>query len=335
MSDMSLDDLKNLLENLFWGDILSSFREPKRKNNAGKKKTFTKIMFVKACILKSHLAIEDDTELAKRMKENPNYVRFCGMQRAPSHNVLSAFQKRHARAFEKMFEWLDKILEEDGHFVDDALCHDGTDIALDKPQSGADPMMFGAKSNNKKFYGFWLMLSCSYRTPLPRKFTFDKARIGQITLTKQHLTSGQICRNPNNPFMFYDGIFDTKEIMELTLSVQKKIPMIAFNPRGGTIEKFTDLPLDDWRFDFNPFLRCPLFFKKEFKKRTAVERFNSEVKLTGLITRIRTKAKKTNRKNRTRIIKTMLVLGLIHKQLCYLAQHRRKTFQQPLCAYAQ
>ncbi|KAF0152370.1 MAG: hypothetical protein FD188_3408 [Ignavibacteria bacterium] len=335
MNNLSLDDLKNLLENLFWGDILLSFREQKQKNNAGRKKSFTKLMLVKASILKSELDIEDDTELAKRMKENPNYVRFCGMSRAPSHNVLSAFQRRHTRAFEKMFEWLDKIIEDDGHFVDDALCHDGTDITLDKPQSDADPMMFGAKSNNKKFYGFWLMLSCSYRTELPRKFTFDKARIGQITLTKQHLTSGQICNNSNNPFMFYDGIFDTREIMELTVSEQKKIPMVAFNARGGAIEKFTDLPPDDWRFEYNPFLRCELFFKKEFKKRTAVERFNSMVKLNGLITRVRTKAKKTNRKNRTRIIKTMVTLGLIHKQLCYLAQHRRKTFQQPLCAYAQ
>ncbi len=246
-------------------------------------------MLVKASILKSELKIEDDTELVKRMKENPNYVRFCGMPRAPSHNVLSAFQKRHTRAFEKMFEWLDKIIEDDRHFVDDALCHDGTDIALDKPQSDADPMMFGAKSNNKKFYGFWLMLSCSYRTELPRKFTLDKARIGQITLTKQHLTSGQICNNSNNPFMFYDGIFDTREIMELTVSVQKKIPMLAFNARDGAIEKFTDLPPDDWRFEYNPFLHCELFFKKEFKKRTAVERFNSMVKLNGLITRVRTK----------------------------------------------
>ncbi len=74
---------------------------------------------------------------------------------------------KHAfsRAFEKMFEWLDKIIEDDGHFVDDALCH--------------------------------------------------------------------------------DGIFDTREIMKLTVSEQKKIPMVAFNARGGAIERFTDLPPDD------------------------------------------------------------------------------------------
>lgn len=321
MEELNLLNLKNLLKFLAWNEILSYFREPKHKSNAGRKKEFTKPMLIKAVILKTHLKIEDDTELARRMQENPVYVDFCDMPRAPSHNILSSFQKKHQRAFEVMFENLDGTLEKMDCFVEDALCHDGAHIPLEKPQSNADPEMFGARSNKKKFYGYWMMLSTSFRTGLARKYTIGKARIGQINLTKKHLTYGQICSNPNNPFMFFDGIFDNKDIAAMTVFEQEKIPMIAYNPKNGEIKKFTELPEDDWRFDYNPLLRCEAFIKKQFKKRTAVERTNGKVKNHGLISRIGIKAKKVHRKNRDRILKNMVTISLIYEQLCFMVKY--------------
>ena len=62
---------------------------------------------------------------------------------------------------------------------------------------------------------------------------------------------------------------------------QEKIPMIAYNPKNSSVKTFTELPDDDWRFEYNPFLKCEAFFRKQFKKRTAVERTNGKVKNFG------------------------------------------------------
>ena len=85
-------------------------------------------------ILQDLECIEDDTEMACRLKVNIYYRNFCGfIQNTPSHDRLSDFKRETpARVWRKIFYTLDAMLEEKGYFDGSDHSIDGTAIELDK-----------------------------------------------------------------------------------------------------------------------------------------------------------------------------------------------------------
>ncbi|GCC11427.1 hypothetical protein IPdc08_01482 [archaeon] len=61
-----------------------------------------------------------------------------------------------------------------------------------------------------------------------------------------------------------------RKIVELN-----KVPVILYNPRKSKIKKAKELPDDNWRLEYTPFLKDAKEFNKRYRPRTASERENS------------------------------------------------------------
>jgi len=304
-----------------------------RFSRRGRKKDFEEVKLVKAFILKSYLLIDDNTILVKRLHENKDYLQFCDLRKIPSHDILSKFEKRFSYKFMQIFEFLDDILEYNNIFENDDISFDGTDIPVPfKNKQSAHRYHFGAKSNKKKFHGFWLMIAASIKYQIPRRFVLGYGREGQINLAKRMLAEKQIDNSKGNIFIIMDGIFDFSEMHEIIISNQHKIPIIGYNQRRSGITERANLPSTDWHFKINPVYKNNKFVEEEFKKRTSIERVNSYSKIYTPICLIQNKIKKSQTIKKT-IVENMIVFSFIVEQFKLLAKIQAKQVQSTLNSY--
>ncbi len=325
--------LKSLFDSFDWVPI-SLILGKSRFSRRGRKKEFKSVNLFRAFVLKSYLLVDDNTSLVKRLKENRSYLEFCGLTKVPSHDVLSKFERKYSHKFLDIFEFLDDILEKNKVFEHDDLSFDGTDIpVLIKHKQTPHRYHFGAKSNRKKFHGFWLMILASVKHQLPRRFAVGYAREGQINLAKELFNQKQIDESKNNTFIIMDGIFDFKEMHEIIILIQHKIPLIAYNKRRSAFHERIDLPSEDWHFELNPIYKNNEFVVEEFKKRTSIERVNSHSKLYTPLCLIQNKVKKSQTIKKT-TVETIVCFAFISEQFKLLSRIGAKQAQKQLSLYS-
>ena len=300
----------------------------------GRRKDFELVNLFKVFVLKSYLLIDDNTIIVKRLSENKEYLEFCGLRKIPSHDTLSRFERNFSHKFIIIFECLDDILELTGIFENDDLSFDGTDIPVPKKNNqSAHRYHFGAKSNRKKFHGFWLMIVASIKYQIPRKFSVGYAREGQINLAKRLFMEKQIDNSKRNIFIIMDGIFDFAEMHEIIISIQQKIPIIGYNKRRSGIPERANLPSTDWHFRLNPVYKNDKFIQEEFKRRTSIERVNSYSKIYTPICLIQNKIKKSQTIKKT-TVENIVVFSFILEQIKLLEKIHAKKVQSTINDYA-
>lgn len=331
LKEVSLQDLKKIVIEFDWVPVAEILK--RNSDSRGKKSMFKAVNCLRAFILGAHLEIEDDTELARRIAQQKEYQEFCGASKSPSHDVLTKFRNNYRYKIEKVFYYLDDLLESLGAFEDDSLSFDGTDIPVPiKNKVSPHRYHFGAKSDNKKFHGFWLMIATSVKHQIARSFEVGYARTGQIELCKSLLSYRRIDDSKDNFYFFLDGIFDCEEIYNLVLEKQGKLPIIAYNKRCSSYDTIKDLPKDDWRFIYNPLLHFPSFISLIYKQRDSSERLNGHAKMYTLISRIANKVKKSHtiRKN---TVEHIVTFTFILEQLKLLTLYKDKLRQKTLCDF--
>ena len=328
LKDVSFYDLKGLVEKLDWVPISEILK--KNKDCRGKKSVFSPVMCFRAYVLGALFEIEDDTELARRIAQNKDHMAFCGMPKAPSHDVLTDFRNNYKHKIRKAFDYFDDLLESLGAFKEDSLSNDGTDVPVPiKHNQSPHRYHFGAKSDKKKFHGFWLMITCSVKHQISRSFEIGYGREGQITVCKDMLSYRRIDSSKENYYFFMDGIFDCQEIYKLVLEGQGKLPIIAYNKRGSSYESIEELPNDDWRFLYNPLLHFPNYFYFIYTNRTSSERVNSHSKTYTLISRIANKVKKEKTILKS-TVEHIVTFTFILEQLKLLTAYKDKLRQKTL-----
>lgn len=328
LKDISFHDLKRFVEEFDCVPVSEILT--RNKDQRGKKSVFTPVMCFKAFILQAHLEVEDDTELARRIAHNKEYLEFCGMPKTPSHDILSDFKNKYGHKTKKVFDYFDDMLESLGAFKNDSLSNDGTDVPVPiKNNQSPHQYHFGAKSDNEKFHGFWLMIACSVKRQIARSFEVGYAREGQITVCKDMLNYRRIDDSKENYFFFMDGIFDCHEIYNIVLEKQGKIPIIAYNKRGSSYESIEELPEDDWRFMFNPLLNFPDYILFISRQRSSSERLNGHAKTYTLISRIANKVKKSKTILKS-TVEHIVTFTFILEQLKLLTEYKDKLRQKTL-----
>lgn len=331
-NNKEFEDLKSVIQTFDWIPIVEIFGKT-RFSHRGRKKDFNPVNLFRAFILKSYLLVDDNTILTKRLQENKSYLEFCGLGKVPSHDTLSKFERKFSHKFTDIFNFLDDILEKSEAFDNDDMSFDGTDIPVPmKTKQSPHRYHFGAKSDKKKFHGFWLMILASIKHQIARRFLVGYAREGQINLAKELFSQNQIDESKNNIFIIMDGIFDFREMHEIIILVQHKIPLIGYNKRRSGIEKRIDLPSTDWHFKMNPVYKNDKFVVEEFKKRTSIERVNSYSKLYTQICLIQNKIKKSQTIKKT-TVENMIVFSFILEQFKLLSKIKRNQVQKLLLLY--
>lgn len=328
LKDVSFDDLKRIIEEIDWVPIAEILK--KNKDSRGRKTIFKPANCFRAFILGAYLEIEDDTELARRISQHKEYQEFCGISGAISHDVLTDFRSNYKHLIKKVFYFFDDLLESLNAFKNDALSCDGTDIPVPfKNNQSPHRYHFGAKSDNDKFHGFWLIIANSVKHQISRDFEVGYGREGQITLCKDILKYRRIDDSKDNFYFFLDGIFDCEEIYSLVLEKQGKLPIIGYNKRGSSYETIEELPKDDWRFYYNPLLHFPSYIFLIYKQRDSSERLNSHLKIYTAASRIANKV----RKSRTILKNTvehLVTFTFILEQLMLLIEYKDKLRQKTL-----
>lgn len=324
--------LKRFFDEFDWlpvTEILGKTRFSRR----GRKRAFSTIGLLKAFLLKAYLSVDDNTILVKRFRENNCYLEFCGFQKVPSHDTLSKFERKFFHKLEYIFVFLDDLLEQSGVFDNDDMSFDGTDIVVPiKIKQSPHRYHFGAKSNKKKFHGFWLMILASVKHQIPRRFLVGYAREGQINLAKELFYEKQVDNSKNNIFIIMDGIFDFQEMHQKIISVQHKIPLIGYNKRRSKFENRIDLPSTDWHFKINPVYKNNEFVINEFKKRTSIERVNSHSKNYTPICLIQNKIKKSLTIKKT-TVESIIFYSFMLQQFRLLSKLQTKQTQKTLFIY--
>ncbi len=324
--------LKGFFEAFDWLPIIELLGKT-RFSRRGRKREFPAVGLFRAFILKAYLLIDDNTILVKRFRENKEYLDFCGFKRMPSHDVLSKFERKFSYKFCDIFNFLDDLLEKNGAFENDDLSFDGTDIPVPfKSKQSPHRYHFGAKSDRKKFHGFWLMILASIKHQIARRFIVGYAREGQINLAKELFKQKQIDDSKSNIFIIMDGIFDFREMHEIITFEQHKIPLIGYNKRRSGIEERINLPSTDWHFQINPVYKNNDFVIEEFKRRTSIERVNSYSKIYTQICLIQNKIRKSHTIKKT-TVETIIVFSFILEQFRLLTKLQIKQIQQPLSIY--
>jgi hypothetical protein len=326
------EHLKRCLDTFDWLPIVEIFGKT-RFSRRGRKQEFSCIKLYRLFLLKSYLLIDDNTILIKRLEENNAYLEFCNLTKIPSHDVLSKFEAKYNYIFEKVFEFLDDLLEKNGAFNDDDMSFDGTDIPVAfKNKVSPHRYHLGAKSNRKKFHGFWLMILASIKHQIARRYIVGYARVGQINLAKEIFTQKQIDDSKANYFIVMDGIFDFKEMHEIVISMQHKIPLIGYNQRRSGIPERINLAKNDWHFLINPVYKNNDFIIQEFKKRTSIERVNSYSKLYTQICLIQNKIKKSHTIKKT-TVENMISFSFMLEQFRLLSDMKIGKIQKKLDTY--
>ncbi len=325
--------LKRFFETFDWLPINALFGK-NRFSQRGRIKDFSNLGLFKAFVLKSYLLIDDNTLLVKRFRENKLYLEFCNLQKIPSHDTLSRFERNYSYKFVQIFEFLDEVLEKCGAFENDDSSFDGTDIPVPfKNKQTPHRYHFGAKSSKKKFHGFWLMILASIKYQVARRFVVGYAREEQIRLAKGLFKQKQFDKSKNNIFIIMDGIFDFQEMHEIIIDIQHKIPIIGYNKRRSGIEERINLPTTDWHFKINPVYKNDEFIVHEFKRRTSIERVNSYSKLYTQINLIPIKIKKSQTIKKT-TVENIVVFSFMLEQFKLLAKIQTKQVQQTINVYS-
>ncbi|MBI4980587.1 hypothetical protein HZC30_03465 [Candidatus Woesearchaeota archaeon] len=324
--------LKSFFDAFDWVPITEILGKT-RFSRRGKKKIFAPANLFRAFVLKSYLLVDDNTILVKRLQENKNYLDFCNLNIIPSHDVLNNFEKNYVHKFVAVFEFLDDLLEKNHAFEDDDMSFDGTDIPVPfKLKQSPHRYHFGAKSDKKKFHGFWLMILASVKHQIARRFIVGYAREGQINLAKELLNQKQIDESRNNIFIIMDGIFDFREMHEIVISIQHKIPIIGYNQRRSGIPERINLPSLNWHFQINPVYKDNSFILEEFKKRISIERVNSYSKIYTPICLIQNKIKKSQTIKKT-TVENIVVFSFMLEQFKLLARMNARQAQKQLSFY--
>lgn len=326
--NVSFCHLKRLVEEFDWLPIAEILT--RNRDTRGRKTLFTPIMCFRAFVLGAYLEVEDDTELTRRIISNKEFIDFCGMPKAPSHDILTHFRKKYHHQIQKVFDYFDDLLESLGVFNNDNSSIDGTDIPVPiKNKQSPHRYHFGAKSDKKKFHGFWLMIASSVKRQIPRSFIVAYAREGQITACKDLLNYRRIDNSKDNFFFFLDGIFDCEEIYNLVLEEQGKLPIVAYNKRGSSFEDISKLPKDNWRFMYNPLLHYPDHIKKIYKQRNSSERVNGHSKIYTLIKEIANKVRKSHTILKG-TVEHIVTFTFVLEQLKLLTEYKDKLRQKTL-----
>lgn len=313
LKQISLDVIKN---NTDW-ETLAKLVKKKKKTRAGRPQDYTDEQMLRLVILQDREDILYDTDMERKLKRNRDYRDFCDFgKKVPSHDTITRFKKRLAPdKWKNLFDGLDNELDKHGYFGDDDLTGDGTDIPLPEHVKIAT---YGAKSNNKKFFGMWLMTVNSMKREIVRDFNIGTAKIGQIPLMLDLLNELNIDTSKNE-YLILDGIFDTYDIMYVISRKLELIPIIPYNPRNSSVKEAKDLGADNWRVIFNPSIRNEEKFNEEFKQRTGVERENSRLKWWTLLGRLYEKARIACRIT-GRYIVNQMIISLIARQVSALAE---------------
>jgi len=326
--EVSFYDLKRIIEEIDWVPIAEILK--RNKDSRGRKTIFKPVNCFRAFILGAYLEIEDDTELARRISHHKEYQEFCGISRAVSHDMLTDFRGSYKHLIKKVFYYFDDLLESLGAFKDDALSCDGTDIPVPfKNNQSPHRYHFGAKSDKKKFHGFWLMIANSVKHQISRDFDVGYAREGQIEICKDMLKYRRIDESKDNFYFFLDGIFDCEEIYSLVSEKQGKLPIIGYNKRGSSYETIEELPKDDWRFFYNPLLNFPSYIFMIYKQRDSSERLNSHLKIYTVASRIANKVRKSHTILKS-TIEHMVTFTFILEQIMLLTEYKDKLRQKTL-----
>lgn len=134
---------------------------PKRKSRLGRKGYSARSLFL-AYLVKIRENIPYDTVLARKLRENETYRKFCGFKRntIPSHDTVSRFIKQLTpRRLQTIFLRIDALLTENYVFALDELALDATDI-LSNPRNKhyPDPEAgYGHKTDGERFHGYWVV----------------------------------------------------------------------------------------------------------------------------------------------------------------------------------
>ena len=308
-------ELETIEKNIDWGRLASILRG--KVSNRGSPETFSKEQKLRIVILQDKLQVPYDTDMERLLKGNRHYREFCKLGKdVPSHDTLTRFKKLNEKRLKNLFDTIDKCLEELGYFEDDELCGDGTDIEL---SDRCEMASWGAKSNDEKFCGMWLLTANSTNKELARDFAVGTGKDGQINIGKKLLKG--LKRKELNEIndLSMDGIFDTKDIRKMVKKDLKLTPVIPYNPRKSKVKKAEDLPNDNWRLKYTPFLKDKGKFKKRYKRRTASERENSRIKLWTLLGKLKEKTTIAWKTSGVYIV-AQSAISLISMQISALAQ---------------
>lgn len=311
-------ELKTIRDNIDW-ETLAELVKKKKKTKAGRPFEYTDEQMLKVVILQDKEGILYDTDMERKLKSIKDYRNFCEFGKdVPSHDTITRFKKRlNPNEWKKLFDRLDEELDEQGYFKEDDLCGDGTDIPLPENVGIAT---YGAKSDKNFFLGLWLTTLNSTRREIVRDFNIGTGEIGQYELMLGLLYDTEVpSRAKDARFVSLDGIFDSHEIRQRIFRVFNKIPVIPYNPRNSKIKNVEDLPNDDWRLVFTPFLKNRERFKQESKKRTSSERENSRLKELTLIGRLKEKARRAYWISGKYIV-NQTIISLIATQISALAE---------------
>ena len=331
LKNISFEGLKRFVEKFDWLPISEVLN--RKSDNRGKKSKFAPVNCFRAFLLGTYLEIEDDTELARRISQHVEYLEFCGVKEAPSHDVLTDFRNNYSHLLKDVFYHVDDLLERMHAFDFDSLSCDGTNINVQiKNKQKPHRYHFGAKSDKEKFHGFWLMLANSVKHQVVREFDVAYAREGQIRICKEMLDCRRIDESEDNFYFFLDGIFDCEEIYDIILRKQGKLPIIGYNKRGSSYEVIEDLPEDNWRFQYNPLLHFPDYIYKIYRLRDSSERVNSHSKSYTLISRIANKVRKCHTILKG-VVEHIVTFTFILEQFALLTEYESKLRQKTLCDF--
>ena len=290
-----------------------------KRSNRGRPPKLTNVQILKIVYLQEKEHILHDTDMAKFLNTNCRYKEFLDYHKSEeiAHDLISKIKRKISKkTWLSVQQLLDKELEKLNYFKNDNLSFDGTDLRTHVKSKIGN---WGAKSDNKKFHGLWLMALNSTNHEIVRQFEIDDAKIGQIILAKKVLRKAKTIDLSNIEEICGDGIFDTKEIRDIIKDNLRKRAVIPYNCKNSKIRDSKDLPDDDWRLESTEFLRDKEEFKKHYKKRTGSERENSRLKEWTLVGRTEEKTTRCPKIKRKSII-NQAILSIIFTQTTALGE---------------
>jgi len=181
----------------------------------------------KALILMRLKRIPSERELEREMHRHPDYVRACGLPRAPDHSTFSVFRKRLGDKAEELFKQPLQQLTELGTIKANIVAIDSTDLKAycrpkkDKPYSDKDAS-FGHKSKNKTFFGYKAHVICDAETELPIALTVSTGKDSDAKHAIPTINKMQPQHKINMETFLGDGAYYSTEIYEHVIKLQAK-----------------------------------------------------------------------------------------------------------------
>ncbi len=223
---------------------------PKRKSRFGRP-DWDKVKLLKAYLLKIREHILEDTELARKLKDNATFRYFCDFNRnnIPSHDTFSRFfQQMTPQRLNNIFLKLDRELVTLGVFNQDELALDATDI-LSNPRNWHNPdpeAGYGHKTDGERFHGYWVVFVAGTKSEIPRAVQVTAADVHQ-SLAAQRLSQQLHKQDLRGATIFIaDSVCDDKKSYASSIELEL-VPLISYNPRNSQYKTFKELPPSNWR----------------------------------------------------------------------------------------